>query len=132
MASIIYTAKRSVIDSHSELTEYEFEVALNKFERSAKRDQETSPSLSGLRYTVLHRIDIGFDVSTIPIKDTDLLDQMREFLDSVAGGESFSIDVFGTALAPNNALELILDGDYTENMVDISGYYAFSFKVLAL
>ena len=130
MAHIVYTAKRSVIDSHSIYTEYEFEVALNKFDRSAKREQETAASLSGVRFTVLHRIDLFFDVSTVPINDGSVIDQMREFLDSVAGGEEFYLDVYGTIAAPDAPKTLVIDGDYTENMVDISGFYSFSFKVL--
>lgn len=132
MASIIYTAKRSLIDSHSAETEYSFEVALNKFERSPKREKETSASLSGNRFTVLHRIDMFFEVSTVPIKDISLIYQMREFLDSVAAGESFIIDAFGTELQPYQQKVVEIDGDYSESMVDISGYYAFSFKVLEI
>lgn len=132
MAHIVYTAKRSVTDSHSIDTEYEFEIALNKFERSAKREQETAPSLAGVRFTVLHRIDVFYDVSTIPIKDTDAIDQMREFLDSVAGGEEFSIDVFGTIATADSPKILMIDGDYSETMVDVSGFYTFQFKALEI
>lgn len=132
MSHIVYTAKRSVMDSHSIETEYEFEVALNKFERSAKREQETSPSLSGVRFTVLHRIDVFYDISTVPLSDLLVIDQMREFLDSVAAGEQFTLDVYGEIGAPDDPRTFIIDGDYKENMVDISGFYSFSFKALAV
>lgn len=130
MSHIVYTAKRSVIDSHSIDTEYEFEIALNKFERSAEREQDTSSSLSGSRFTVLHRIDIFYDISTVPIKSTSAIAQMRELLDSVAGGEEFTIDVFGEIGSPDNPKVFVIDGNYKESMVDISGFYTFSFKAL--
>lgn len=128
MAHIVYTAKRSIIDAHSAETEYEFEIDLGKFDRSTKREQETSSSLVGVRFTVLHRIDVFYSATTAPVNSSSDIDQMREFLDSVAGGEEFTIDPMGTILTPDNPRTLTIDGDYTESQVGESQYYTFSFK----
>jgi len=132
MSAITYTAKRNISDGRSALTEYSFEVPLLNFDREPLRKKSVSASLSGIRHTVLHRIDNFYKIKTAPIKNTTLLNQMREFIDSVAAGETFTIDAFGTIAAPNNPLSFEIDGDYSESLVEISGFYSFSFRVINL
>lgn len=130
MSAIRYYAKRNIDASRSAGTEYSFDVALTAFTRQVERKEETATSLSGIRFTTLHRLDQGYQVTTAPINDSAILTQMREFLDSVAGGETFYIDPFGSVLTPNNEYQLVLNGNYSETLVDLSGFYSFSFKVL--
>lgn len=130
MSAITYTAKRNVDASRIEDVIYVFNVGLTQFTRNVNRQQNTTTSLSGERFTTLHRLDETYDISTVPINDSALLVQMREFLDSVAGGESFSVDAFGSVGSADNPITLVLDGNYTESLVDLTGFYSFSFKAI--
>jgi len=128
MAVITYTAQRSVMANHVVGTQYTFEILLNKFDRIPKRKQNTATSLSGLTQTLLHRIDISYQAATIPTNSQNKIDQLREFLDSVAAGEEFTLDALGSLSEAHAPQTYKVEGDYAENMVDITGYYSFSFK----
>lgn len=129
MSAITYTAKRNVDGSRTSGIVYSFDVNLNQYTRQVDRHADTMVSLSGTRITTFHRIDENYNVSTVPINDSTLLTQMREFLDSVAGGETFTLDAFGSVASPDNAITFVLE-NYTETLVDLSGFYSFSFKVI--
>jgi hypothetical protein len=94
MATITYTAKRSVISGHTAGTVYDIEIDFAKFDPSKERHIETAVSLSGNTQTRLHRIDNLYDIETDSIPEA-LQPQVEEFFDSVAGGELFTIDLFG-------------------------------------
>jgi len=130
MAAITYTAidRGDLITGHSELTEYSFDVPVEQFQKNTRREQSTVSSLSGRRVTTLHRLDTTFTVSTVETDDQTSIDNMREFLSSVAAGEEFTIDVFGSVLTPDNPITFKLDGDYGERLNIIS--YSFNFKVV--
>lgn len=130
MAVISYIAKRNISGGRLDGVNYLIEIPLTDFTRSVKRHGSQSTSLSGIKFETFHRIDVSRQVKTVPIKDVDLLDQMREFLDSCAGGEVFTIDLLGTPAEPDNPIPLTLDGDYSEALVDLSGFYSFSFKAI--
>lgn len=129
MAVIKYTAKRRVDASRVAGVEYSFEAPLAAFNAHTKRNQSTATSLSGKSTTLLHSLKRSYEVSTVPVNGTALIAQIREFLDSVAGGEEFEIDVYGSMLAPASPLLLKLDGDYSESLIDLTGFYVFDFKV---
>jgi len=118
--TITYTAKRSISGGRSYGTSYAFDVPLVRADRTATRQISTAVSLSGRRFTNFHRLDIGFTAQTAPIDTATVIDQMVEFLDSCAGGEIF--DIAGT--------NYVLDGDYSQSLVDISGFYSFTFSVV--
>lgn len=134
MSAIIYDAvdRGDLISGHTAGTEYSFDVPLKTFNRSIKRKQNSAVSLSGRRITTLHHIKNTYTVETIPLNGATDLANMREFLTSVVGGEQFTIDAYGTVATPNNQQEVILIGDINENLVDVTGFYSFSFRVEAV
>lgn len=132
MATITYTAidRGDLIGDHSELTEYSFDVPLSRFQKSTKRKQSTSPSLSGRRITTLQRLDTFFNVSTVETEDDETINSMREFLSSVAAGEQFTLDPFGSILTPDNPFTVKIDGNFSEDLNIVS--YSFAFRVIKL
>lgn len=133
MAVITYTAidRGELIGGHSELTLYSFEVDLRAFNRSVKRNAKPIRSLSGSRrITNYYNTERGRSVETIPIDDATTLANMREFLSSVEGGEEFQIDIDGTLGSPVSPKDFELEGDYSETLVDLSGFYLFTFKAV--
>lgn len=121
MAVINYTAKRNVTGGRTIGNSYNLTLNFVRFTRKPKRHVNTAKSLSGREFTTLHRLDQFYDAQTAPESDSSTLDQTREFLDSVAGGEVFQID----------SADYKIDGDPQESLVEISGYYSFSFRVIA-
>lgn len=131
MANITYFAvdRGKLISGHSEGTEYNLDVPISNFQESTRRKQKTITSLSGQNTTILHHIIRRASVSTSPSEETAVIDGMREFLDSVAGGEVFQIDLYGSSATPLDPKNYRLEGNYSESLVDITGFYKFSFKV---
>lgn len=93
-----YTAKRSIQTGHSSGTEYNLFADLQRFDRLSKRvGPAPAISTSGNQVTINHRTDTHYSITTdlrAEYDVTDILD-MREFLDSVSGGETFYIDEDG-------------------------------------
>jgi hypothetical protein len=132
MSAFNYIAvdRGGLVAGHSELTEYSFNYPLAKFDRAVARSQSTAVSLSGVRATTFHNIEHRLTVATAPENDPEMLAQMREFLQSIVAGESFTIDAYGTVLTPQSPQTYVLDGNYSEKLVDFSGFYSFSFGVV--
>ncbi len=91
---IEYTAKRSIQTGHNSGEVYTLYTEEQKDQRQSKRiGPPPSISTSGNQVTITHRMDELFDIITdmhAPYDVADVLD-WREFLDSVSGGETFSI-----------------------------------------
>jgi len=118
MAVFNYTAKRNVTGGRSVDSSYNLTLNLTRFDRKPKRAVKTATSLSGRQFNTFHRLEIFRDIQTAAEDDNDTLAQAREFLDSCAGGETFQID----------SVDHVLDGDYSESLVELSGFYSFSFR----
>ena len=84
MATITYTAKRSVAGGRTVGEEYTFEVPISDWTPRPRRQVASSTSLSGRRFERLTRIDREWRVSTVAEDDEAKLAQLEEFLDSVA------------------------------------------------
>ncbi|AFT71815.1 hypothetical protein B5T_03549 [Alloalcanivorax dieselolei B5] len=67
MAVITYTAKRSLMDGHVAGQSYEFEVLLSDWTPDSDPETSSSTSLSGRKFTTLHRIEKSFSAQTIPV-----------------------------------------------------------------
>lgn len=120
MAVINYTAKRNVDASRTVGNSYNLTLNLVRFDREPVPQKKTVHSLSGVQYDTFHRLDIKRNIQTAPENDSDTLTQTREFLDSVAGGETFQID----------SVDHKLEGGAKETLVEMSGYYTFSFRAI--
>lgn len=130
MATITFTAKRSLISGHSVGDQITFEIPLRSADRSPRRNTREAKSLSGRVMTRLMYRENQRSFQTPPFRNASLKDQIIEFLDSVAGGETWTLDVYGTAQAPDDPRALIIQGDYTETLVDITGYWQYSWQAL--
>ena len=92
---IRYTAKRSLntADSPAHVvdTQYTMTVYLKSLDRSRKEFSSEVRSLTGYTQTTYQRGENHWKVKTVPLTGSDVLN-MREFLDSIEAGATFSFD----------------------------------------
>lgn len=130
MATITFTARRSLIAGHNDGDQITFEIPLRSASRSPRRMTEVAKSLSGRRMTrLMHREDRR-NFQTPPFNSPTLKAQMVEFLDSVAAGEPWTLDVSGAAAYPSDIGTYILQGDYSETLVDQTGFWQYSWQAV--
>lgn len=114
MSSFVYTAKRSVIPSHTAGNNYGFNVCLRSADTTPATNKIQQQSLSGLRETLYWNDRKRMRLSVGHFEDgsaNQLL--MLEFLDSVLGGETFAFDQWGSVGADDNPLSVIMLDDYS-------------------
>lgn len=131
MSTITYTAKdRGLIyGGRVAGTTYVFDAPFKSYDEDMKRKTSGATSLSGVSETILHRVEYSASIETIPLNDTAINDQMVEFLRSVAGGESFLIDIDGTAALPDSPVSATLEGDPSRQRAGRSETFIYTFKV---
>jgi|GEM_PF-1784715 hypothetical protein len=137
MATITYIAKRSLVAGHVAGQEYSLVVPIEDWTPRRERVTEEVTSLDGKQFQTFHRKDRLWSVGTVPLDaigqvepaDADLVEQLREWEDSVQAGEVFQIDPFGTPETPGQPVSVTLKGDVTESLVNSVGYYRYSFNV---
>lgn len=127
---IDYTAKRNLKSGHSADTAYQIDVDLSQSDRVSTTEGNQSIALSGETVTVVHRYQEVYSLTTaiISSSSTPDLDDLREFLDSVKGGETFQLDLSGSS--EDYVLDSI-SNPFTENRVPV-GKFRFSFRVRKL
>lgn len=130
MAVFTYIAKDrgSLATGHSAETEYSIEIPLSKWDESNEKEESVNKSLSGTRFSVLHRIDRGASFKTVSTDDQTLIEGLTEMLDSVAAGEEFSIDPYGTIASPGTEIPVVIDGNFRKERV-LETEFSFSAKV---
>jgi len=128
MAAINYEALRSLISGHVVNVNYDIDVVLELADRSVKPKSKTHVSIGGQQETVIQRIDI-FHQMTIGSITNESIDLIREFADSVQGGEVFVLDVMGSVAVPNNPMAVIASPGYVESRVNGSNLWRISMKV---
>jgi len=95
MADIIYTAKRSVKAGHTSGTDYTLSILfLIDTAGSQRIGPRPAVALSGAQVTTTHRVEKTRSLETdyVSTATTPAVADLVEFLDSVIGGEQFSID----------------------------------------
>ena len=122
MAAITYTAidRGNLMLGHVAEVSYSFDVGVNQWDPIQNRKKNDATSLSGIRETLLHRIDKTAKVSTVPLKAGDIKEQMREF---------FLIDPYGSVATPSNPVTASLEGDSSESRHGRSDTHSFAFKI---
>jgi hypothetical protein len=130
MGCIIYTAKNRgrMQAAHSEGTEYVIECNFNVANQSDERVETTVRSMAGSVFTQLVRTDSTLELSTTWV-DNDARLELLEFLGSVAGGESFTVDPDGTFLTPVETFTGTIEGDYKITRHGTLPLYRVSFTV---
>lgn len=119
-----------MLPGHTEGDQIIFEIPLRTADRSPKRMIREAQSLSGRRMTRLMHRENQQSFQTPPFKDDALKAQVIEFLDSVAGGERWTLDIYGTEADPDDPRAYIIQGDYSETRVDITGFWQYGWKAV--
>lgn len=111
---------------------YDLETDAHTLNPSKVTTNKSSESLSGIRET-LHFKNIKYwDILTDYV-DQATLPFWEEFFSSVAGNESFNIDLYGSIAAPDTSISVSLDGDVSYTRLNGNTLlYQFSFKVRVL
>lgn len=130
MAYISYVAKRKLITGHISGASYELTLPFSQFNSSININKKTHTSLSGQQETVLTRIDNRISIALSEFPRT-MLPQIREFIHSVAGGETFTVDAYGSAAIPDDPLMVQLASTRVkEQRVGTSEFFRLSFQVM--
>lgn len=107
MAVIEYTAadRADLVTGHTVGTNYKIEVKLIAFDEAIDTPKTIHVALNGSVETVLKRATMMYS-ATISWPSTDD-ENIREFLFSIAGGEMFNFDPYGTIATPDVTLEVV-------------------------
>ena len=132
MTAIHYTAKRTIAAGHTVDTLYGIDVGMFVVDDASAVERSRHRSISGASETWLHRIDKYITFQTIPIAETDpLLAYIEEFIDSVAAGESFGVDKWGSVAVPSSVQTCELESTkINPTRVQGARYISYQFKVL--
>ena len=129
MAYISYTATRKVITGHTTGYLYEMEIPFNRFDSSMKVQRKAHVSLGGQQETVLTRVDSEISITMGEFHRTRL-PEIREFVHSVAGGESFTVDAYGTIATTDERISVqMTSNSVREQRVGTTEFFKISFKV---
>lgn len=136
MSVVRYLAvdRGNLIAGHSEQTEYLFEVPFSSMSTSESRQGRAQTSLSGKPFYTLHHVTRSHSLTTVNlhrVNDANTIASMEEMFSSVAAGETFFIDIYGTAGTPDNERSFVLDGGFSKAVTDVL-FVQFSFKVVEL
>lgn len=108
---------------------YSIDLVTNQRNRSVKSSSNISTSLSGVRETLFNNREEIWSVSLKPVLIANM-GQIREFIESVMGGESFTFDPYGSVAVPDNPLSCTLESkSYQESEIDFTGYVRVSFQI---
>lgn len=99
MARVTYQALRSLKAGVSPNTTVDLDFMLEAHQREAKPVAKTQVALGGASETRRDRTDVFHSVTTSPVLEA-AFDDFRQFLDSVDGGEPFTLDPYGTLASP--------------------------------
>ncbi len=115
MAGIIYTAidRGQLITStspdHAEGTAYSIDVKLQQFTELLEAPKSSHVSIAGNVETVLKRT--AKVMSAVFIWPHTENEDVEEWLYSVAGGEIFTFDAYGTTAVPDSAISVVCMND---------------------
>lgn len=110
MTAVTYIAKRRIISTHAIGETYGLDLNAQEVMPSIKKNESSQESLSGATETFLYYLKEAFDVTLEPLREWQL-DLVLEFLHSVAGKETFTFDAYGSQVAANHSLSVILTSD---------------------
>ena len=103
MTAVTYTAKRSLIPGHSANSSYSINLPVVSLPTTRQVSNERQQSLDGTRETIRFYACEIWNVSLAVLYGTAAA-HLKEFLDSVEDGETFTFDPYGTANTPNNPM----------------------------
>lgn len=111
---VTYTAKRSLVNGHTANLTYDLDILVQGDDPAREAKVEVAESLSGQRETLRFHAVERFTINTFPLNSFDYL-KLKEFLDSVEGGNSFTFDRYGFTGRPVQSFPGVLEQPtYTE------------------
>lgn len=129
MTAVTYTAKRSIASDHIAGASYGLDFNAGQLDRGTTTRRRRATSLSGASETLIYRQDVVWTVTTTRLSESAIV-YMREFLDSVAAGEVFTFDPYGSTSAPDAPVTAVLESDgYKEARHATTRTYRVTFKV---
>ncbi len=131
MTSVTYTAKRKISSGHLIDNSYDLDLPLSKITKKPKSNKKEHFSLAGNSQTLFHNVIDYINLVTSDIDEVDA-PKYREFLYSVVGGELFFFDERGTAAAPDDPVQVKIEGSFSENLVGQTLNYKYNFRVRVL
>lgn len=131
MLQIEYTALRSLKSGHTAQTLYIINTELFRRDRTFKTIGDQAVSLSGNTVTTVHRREETYNLTTQIVTDLTVPDNadMIEFLDSVASGETFRLDLTGTL---ENYIMFGINRAYRATRLGFNDIFRYSFQVRKL
>lgn len=133
-----YVAKRSLVNGHVVSSSYDLAILCQAIDISREAKIEAPESLSGRRETLRYCAIERYQVTTFPLAGFDFL-LLKEFLDSVEGGDTFTIDPYGSIGRPVASYSAMLEmPGYTASRVVELGtggqddYFSLQFTIRVL
>lgn len=108
--------------------EYELETVSHVMDRGLNTEKKQATSISGIKETIRYRKETFWDILTDFITEAEMV-YWDEFVASVDGGESFTLDVYGSIATPDNPVSVTMEGDPIVIRVGDAKLYQLSFKV---
>ncbi len=131
MGVISYIAKRSIIGGHTAGIEYKIETSFQDVDAFDKVAGTQINMLNADTEYELDNIRDFYHLTSDLVDDADL-DEWKEFFNSVAGRESFNVDLTGTIAAPGTDLASILERGGYQPLRDGNLTYRFTFDIRLL
>ena len=133
MGSLVFTATDDLLPSHPAGTLVALDIDFQEARKSRSVEKTVQRSQGGAMEVLKHRTDVLWDITFEPVSGFRLR-QMREFIASTEGGESFSMDPYGGS-APLQVKRI--DGGSSEEPfmrigAEAGDYFTFSIQVLQL
>ena len=135
MTAVTYTAARSLSPGHSAGIDYNIRLRCIAADYAKDEKKTETKSLSGrASQTIVLRRLKKWSITTAALQGSELA-AIREYLESISEGETFSFDEYGMIGAPHEPIDAVLDGSYRESRVIKQGnggqndYFRFSFTI---
>lgn len=131
MGTLIYTAvdRGRLVSGHTAGNIYSIEIDFKTFLENEKRVISETKSISGQVYTQYMRKDTTAKVDSVWTDDATIIAQMDEFIDSVAAGETFDLDPYGTLASPVNTYPAQVEGDIRKSRYRYIEMFSYSFTI---
>lgn len=134
MSYVTYTALRQLTSGHTAGATYDLDI-LGTSNRRLAVDKTIIKSEEGQTITLFNREEIIYRIQTkvFGVSVVDQIENIQEFLHSVARGESFTYYPISEIGDITNPLNVILDGTrWNENRVGIRNNFRYNFELRVL
>lgn len=131
MPAVTYTALRRVAAGHSTSVSYSMNIGGSAYAEEWDILKDEAVMLDASQETLFHDIHYYWNFTSQQIARAALTSSYwYEFLASVAGGEAFQFDAYGTVASPDNVIDVIMVGKPDIVPVDDTNFYfKVSFKM---